>query len=70
MNAEARPLSVLDLVAMKAAGRRIVMLTCYDAVFARLLEQSDVDVLLVGPAGQRVLLMSPAVRWSSWTSRS
>lgn len=55
MSAEPRPLTVLDLVAMKAAGRRIVMLTCYDAVFARLLEQADVDVLLVGDSLNQVL---------------
>lgn len=55
MNADSRPMSVLDLVAMKAAGRRIVMLTCYDAVFARLLEQADVDVLLVGDSLNQVL---------------
>jgi 3-methyl-2-oxobutanoate hydroxymethyltransferase len=55
MSAEARPLSVLDLAAMKAAGRRIVMLTCYDAAFARLLEQADVDVLLVGDSLNQVL---------------
>src|SRR3990170_2205119 len=55
MNAEARPLSVLDLVAMKATGRRIVMLTCYDAAFARLLEQAEVDVLLVGDSLNQVL---------------
>lgn len=55
MSAEARPLSVLDLTAMKAAGRRIVMLTCYDAAFARLLEQADVDVLLVGDSLNQVL---------------
>jgi 3-methyl-2-oxobutanoate hydroxymethyltransferase len=55
MNAEARTLSVLDLSAMKAAGRRIVMLTCYDAAFARLLEQAGVDVLLVGDSLNQVL---------------
>src|SRR4029079_3757245 len=55
MNADARPLSVLDLLAMKAAGRPIVMLTCYDAAFARLLEQADVDVLLVGDSLNQVL---------------
>src|SRR3954467_5338815 len=55
MNAEARPLSVLDLVAMKAAKRPIVMLTCYDATFARLLESADVDVLLVGDSLNQVL---------------
>jgi len=46
---------VPDLLAMKAAGRRIVMLTCYDAAFARLLEQAEVDVLLVGDSVNQVL---------------
>ena len=55
MNAEARPLTVPDLVAMKPARRRIVMLTCYDATFARLLESADVDVLLVGDSLNQVL---------------
>src|SRR2546427_12824932 len=55
MKSEPRPLTVLDLLAMKAAGRRIVMLTCYDAAFARLLEQADVDVLLVGDSLNQVL---------------
>ena len=55
MNADARPLTVPDLVAMKAAGRRVVMLTCYDATFARLLEAAEVDVLLVGDSLNQVL---------------
>jgi 3-methyl-2-oxobutanoate hydroxymethyltransferase len=48
-------MTVTDLLTMKASGRRIVMLTCYDAVFARLLEQADVDVLLVGDSLNQVL---------------
>ena len=55
MNADARAMTVPDLLAMKAAGRRIVMLTCYDAAFARLLEQAEVDVLLVGDSVNQVL---------------
>jgi 3-methyl-2-oxobutanoate hydroxymethyltransferase len=55
MNADPRPLTVTDLLTMKVAGRRIVVLTCYDAVFARLLEQADVDVLLVGDSLNQVL---------------
>ncbi len=54
MSAEARPRTVLDLVAMKAAGRKIVMLTCYDALFARLLGP-EVDVLLVGDSVNQVV---------------
>jgi 3-methyl-2-oxobutanoate hydroxymethyltransferase len=55
MNADPRPITVTDLLAMKLAGRRIVVLTCYDAVFARLLEQAGVDVLLVGDSLNQVL---------------
>jgi 3-methyl-2-oxobutanoate hydroxymethyltransferase len=32
----------------KAAGDKITMLTCYDATFARLLDDAGVDVMLVG----------------------
>jgi 3-methyl-2-oxobutanoate hydroxymethyltransferase len=46
---------VTDLPAMKAGGRRVVMLTCYDAVFARLLEEAGVDVLLVGDSLNQVI---------------
>src|SRR3954447_12274840 len=55
MNADPRPLTVTDLLTMKAAGKRIVMLTCYDAIFARLLEDSGVDVLLVGDSLNQVI---------------
>lgn len=55
MNADPRPLTVTDLLSMKAAGRRIVMLTCYDAIFARLLEEAGVDVLLVGDSLNQVI---------------
>lgn len=60
MNPETRPRSVLDLTAMKAAGRRIVMLTCYDALFAQLLDQTPVDVLLAGDSVNQVLAGQPS----------
>ena len=56
MNGDPRPRTTLDLMAQKAAGRKIVMLTCYDAAFARLLDQAGVDVLLVGDSLNQVLL--------------
>ncbi|MGH7656619.1 MAG: 3-methyl-2-oxobutanoate hydroxymethyltransferase [Gemmatimonadales bacterium] len=49
------PKSALDLIAMKQAGRRIVMLTCYDALFARLLREAGVDLMLVGDSVNQVL---------------
>ncbi|AND68690.1 3-methyl-2-oxobutanoate hydroxymethyltransferase [Dyella thiooxydans] len=43
-----KPVTVPALRAMKAEGRRIVMLTAYDASFAHQLETAGVDVALVG----------------------
>jgi len=43
-----KPVTVPSLRAMKADGRRIVMLTAYDASFAYQLESAGVDVALVG----------------------
>src|SRR4051794_29908895 len=54
MTADPRPRTVLDLVAMKARGRKIAMLTCYDAMFARLIGP-EVDVLLVGDSVHQVV---------------
>jgi 3-methyl-2-oxobutanoate hydroxymethyltransferase len=44
----ASTVTVSTLAAMKARGERIAVLTCYDASFCRLLEDSGVEVLLVG----------------------
>ncbi|HYT72909.1 MAG TPA: 3-methyl-2-oxobutanoate hydroxymethyltransferase, partial [Gemmatimonadales bacterium] len=50
-----RPVTVHELLGMKQRGERIVVLTCYDALFARLLDGSGVDVLLVGDSVNQVL---------------
>jgi 3-methyl-2-oxobutanoate hydroxymethyltransferase len=39
---------VPDLLEMKRAGRKIAMLTAYDATMARLIDAAGVDVILVG----------------------
>jgi len=40
--------TIHTLRAMKESGERIAMLTAYDATFARLLDESGADILLVG----------------------
>ena len=42
------PVSLATLDKRKAQGERITSLTCYDASFAALLDEADVDVVLVG----------------------
>jgi len=41
-------ITVRSLQEKKAAGEKIVCLTAYDASFARILDQADVDVVLIG----------------------
>jgi 3-methyl-2-oxobutanoate hydroxymethyltransferase len=43
-----RKITVPSLLRKKADGEPIVMVTCYDATFARLVDQSSVDIVLVG----------------------
>ncbi len=45
---------------MRAAGEKIAMLTCYDAAFARLLDDAGVDVLLVGDSLGMVIQGHPS----------
>ncbi|MDR1529230.1 MAG: 3-methyl-2-oxobutanoate hydroxymethyltransferase [Burkholderiales bacterium] len=42
------PVTLTTLKKMRDEGRKIVMLTCYDASFAALLERTGVDIALVG----------------------
>jgi len=43
-----KPVTIHTLHEMKQRGDKIAMLTAYDATFARLLDESGVDILLVG----------------------
>jgi 3-methyl-2-oxobutanoate hydroxymethyltransferase len=47
--------AVHDLAKARAEGRRISMVTCYDAWSARILEEADVDCLLVGDSAAMVM---------------
>ncbi len=43
-----RRLTQADLAKLYAAGEKVVMFTCYDASFARLLDGAGVDAILIG----------------------
>jgi len=45
---ESRPVTVPDFLAARQQGRRLTMLTAYDATMARLFDAAGVDSLLVG----------------------
>ena len=55
MSDQPKPLTTLDFVAMKRAGRKIVSLTAYDALMARMLDASGVDLILVGDSVNQVV---------------
>src|SRR5450631_2684182 len=55
-----KPVTLHRLREMHAAGEKIAMLTCYDAVFARVLDDAGVDVLLVGDSLGMVLQGRPS----------
>jgi len=48
-------MNVLDFQACKARGEKIVMLTCYDYTSVRIVQDSDIDVILVGDSAAMVM---------------
>lgn len=55
-SAERRRVRARDLREKKARGERIVVLTCYDYLFARLLDGTGLDAVLVGDSVGQVVL--------------
>jgi 3-methyl-2-oxobutanoate hydroxymethyltransferase len=51
-----KPVRIPDLGAMKAAGKKIAVLTAYEATMARLLDRAGIDVILVGDSVGMVVL--------------
>jgi 3-methyl-2-oxobutanoate hydroxymethyltransferase len=49
------PVTTRDLGEMKRAGRKIVALTAYDALFGALVDQAGADIVLVGDSVNTVL---------------
>jgi len=48
--------SIIDLLQLKADGEPITWLTCYDYSFARIMSETELDMILVGDSGGMVLL--------------
>jgi len=51
-----RKVTILDLQKMKDSGEKITMLTAYDYPTARMLDESGVDVLLIGDSVGNVMM--------------
>src|SRR5690348_530390 len=53
-------LHATDFIAAKRAGRRLSIVTCYDYTFARILNDTPVDALLVGDSAAMVMHGHPS----------
>ena len=57
---DTKAVTTLDLIAMKKDRRRIVATTAYDALFARLVDEAGIDVVLVGDSVNQVVAGEPS----------
>jgi len=53
---DTQKITISSLAEMKAKGEKITMLTCYDYLMSSLLDQSGIDLMLVGDSVGNVLL--------------
>jgi 3-methyl-2-oxobutanoate hydroxymethyltransferase len=53
--AEVKRITTATLQKMKLSGKKIAMLTAYDFSFAKLIDESGIDVLLVGDSASNVM---------------
>jgi len=56
---ESASVTVVDLLAAKREGRKLVAVTAYDALFARLVDDAGVDLVLVGDSLNQVIAGEP-----------
>jgi 3-methyl-2-oxobutanoate hydroxymethyltransferase len=60
MKRSAKKVTILDFARWKEKGERIVMITAYDALFARIFDDVGVDTILVGDSLGQVVLGLPS----------
>ncbi|MHC4124065.1 MAG: 3-methyl-2-oxobutanoate hydroxymethyltransferase [Planctomycetota bacterium] len=49
-------ITIADLISAKAQGRKITAISCYDYTTAKLVSQTDIDMILVGDSAAQVIL--------------
>src|SRR5687768_12399701 len=52
--------TIPEIAGMKRDGKRITMMTAYDAAFARLVDESGIDIILIGDSLGMVVLGHPS----------
>ncbi len=55
-SAEKRAINITDISKAKLNGKKISMITCYDSAFGRIIESSEIDMVLVGDSLGNVVL--------------
>ncbi len=55
VNTKIKKVTVPQVVTMKKKGEKISMLTAYDALMAEILDQSGLDIILVGDSGGMIM---------------
>ena len=48
-------MTTLDFHKFKSEGRKISMITCYDSTFAKIIDQTDIDCILIGDSSSMVM---------------
>ncbi len=48
-------MTTVDFHKFKAEGKKISMITCYDSTFAKIIDQTDIDCILIGDSASMVM---------------
>ena len=48
-------MNTTDFHKAKEEGKKLSMVTCYDATFAKLIDQTDIDLILIGDSASMVM---------------
>lgn len=68
-------MTVLDFSARKNEGRKISMVTCYDSTFAKIIDKTDIDTILIGDSCSMVMhgestTLPATINWMEEHTRS